>query len=216
MRKITAEVLVVFISGVLLAGCASTDTVLKNSQESFSNLLSAYPSLITVTEAQDNYYVLTVDKETLLKISRDYSASEEDVLISTPLQPFVKAGLDVTKLGQGYQSDDASLYLVTDFGKGTGVKTTPTQALFESVTAERKALTYHQELDRYGIALNGGKFEFAKDFQNNDKDLAFVIEAKPLREVGVNVQKIDGWTLTTWKDESGKDVDVLLKSYNLK
>lgn len=214
MKKIITAAISLVLAAALFTGCASTDVVLKYSQESFANIMKAYPTL--VTETKDNYYSLTVDKETLLKVSRDYSASEEDIVLSTPIQPFIKAGLDVTKLGKGYKTDDANLYLVTDFGKGTGAKSTVEQALFESVTADRKALTYHQELDHYGVVLNGGKFEFAKDYTKNDKDLVFVIAAKPLRDIGVNVQKIDGWVFKTMKDESGKDVDVLLKPYDLK
>lgn len=214
MKKIITAAISLVLAAALFTGCASTDVVLKYSKESFANIMKAYPTL--VTETKDNYYSLTVDKETLLKVSRDYSASEEDIVLSTPIQPFIKAGLDVTKLGKGYKTDDANLYLVTDFGKGTGAKSTVEQALFESVTADRKALTYHQELDHYGVVLNGGKFEFAKDYTKNDKDLVFVIAAKPLRDIGVNVQKIDGWVFKTMKDESGKDVDVLLKPYDLK
>lgn len=214
MKKIITAAISLVLAAALFTGCASTDVVLKYSKESFANIMKAYPAL--VTETKDNYYSLTVDKETLLKVSRDYSASEEDIVLSTPIQPFIKAGLDVTKLGKGYKTDDANLYLVTDFGKGTGAKSTVEQALFESVTADRKALTYHQELDHYGVVLNGGKFEFAKDYTKNDKDLVFVIAAKPLRDIGVNVQKIDGWVFKTMKDESGKDVDVLLKPYDLK
>ncbi len=214
MKKAITALLALVLATALFAGCASTDVVLKYSQKSFQDILSANPSI--VTEDQDNNYVLTVDKETLLKISKDYSISDqEDIVLSTPLQPFVKAGLDVTKLGSGYKTDDASLYLVTDFGKGSGKATTPEQALFESVKDNRSTLSYHEELGHYGIALNGGKFEFAKDYKTNDKDLVFAIAAKPLRDIGVNVEKIDGWAFKTMKDETGKDVDLLLKPYNL-
>lgn len=201
------------LAATLFAGCASADVVLKYSQSSFENILKADPEL--VKEDESNNYIITADKETLLKVSKDYSSSDEDIVLSTPLQPFVKAGLDVTKLGKGYKADDTSLYLITDFGKGSGKSVSPTQALFQSVAYDRKVLTYHEELDHYGIVLNGGKFEFAKDYKTNDKDVVYVIAAKPLRDIGVNVQKIDGWTFKTMKDETGKDVDVLLKPFNL-
>lgn len=214
MKKTMAAILAVTSAAVLLAGCSSADVVRKYSQESFANIISTHPSL--VTEDKDNEYVLTVDKETLLKISRDYSASDEDIVLSTPIQPFLKAGLVETRLGKGYKSDDANLYLVTDFGSGKGESATPQQALFEAVDFDRSALTYHEELDHYGVVLNGGKFEFAKDYKTNDKDLVFAIAAKPLRDIGVDVNKVDGWTFKTMKDETGKDVDLLLKPYNLK
>ncbi len=214
MKKILTAFAAVAAAAVLFAGCASTDVVQKYSKQSFSEILKAAPSL--VTEGKNNDYILTVDGKTFLTVSRDYSQSEEDIVLSTPVQPFINAGLDVTKLGKGYKADGTNLYLITDFGKGTGKKDTPEQALFESVTADRKALTYHQALDHYGIVLNGGKFEFAKDYTKNDKDIVFAIAAKPLRDLGVDVQKVEGWTFKTMQDESGKDVDLLLKPYNLK
>ena len=214
MKKRIAVFIAVLISVTLFTGCASTDVVQKYSKQSFSDLLKADPSLIS--EGKSNDYVLTVDGKTRLTVSRDYSKSEEDIVLSTPIQPFLDAGLDASKLGKGYKADSTTLSLVTDFGKGTGETNTPEQALFESVTADRKALTYQQALDHYGIVLNGGKFEFAKDYTKNDKDIVFVIAAKPLRDLGVDVQKVEGWAFKTMQDESGKNVDLLLKPYNLK
>lgn len=214
MKKIVTAFAAIVAATVLFTGCATTDVVQKYSKQSFSDILKTDPSL--VSEGKNNDFILTADGKTLLTVSRDYSKSEEDIVLSTPIQPFVNAGLDVSKLGKGYRADSTNLYLVTDFGKGTGGKDTPEQALFESVTADRKALTYHQALDHYGIVLNGGKFEFAKDYTKNDKDIVFAIAAKPLRDLGVDVQDVEGWTFKTMKDESGKDVDLLLKPYNLK
>ncbi len=213
MKKVFTAALALVLATAFFAGCASTDVVLKYGQSSFENILKADPEL--VKEDENNNYIITVDKETLLKVSKDYSSSDEDIVLSTPLQPFVKAGLDVTKLGKGYKADDTSLYLITDFGNGTGKSVSPTQALFQSVADDREALTYHEELGHYGIMLNGGKFEFAKDYKTNEKDLVYAIAAQPLRDLGVDVQKIDGWTLSTMKEESGKEVELLLKPFNI-
>ena len=53
-------------------------------------------------------------------------------------------------------------------------------------------LTYHQALDHYGIKLSAGKFEWAKDYTKNDKDIVFVIKAQPLKDMGVDVNHISG------------------------
>lgn len=214
MNKIITSLVAAALTAALLAGCSSADVVLKYSRQSFADILKSNPSLATVD--RDNYDVLTVDRETALKISRNYSASEEDIILSTPLAPFTRAGLNPAKLSGTYKTDGTNLFLVTDFGKGTGAKTTPEQSLFESVAANRKALTYHQALDHFGIVLNGGKFEFAKDYKKNDKDIVFVINAKPLQDIGVDVHHVDGWVFKTMQDEAGKDVDLLLKPYDLK
>lgn len=214
MKRILTAIFAAALTFALFAGCAATDVALKYSKESFSNVLKADPSL--VTEGENNDYLLTVDGKTSLKISRDYSRNGEDIVLATPLQPFLKAGLNVAKLGKDYRTDKENLYLITDYGKGTGEKNSPEQALFESVAYDRKTLTYHQALDHFGIVLNGGKFEFAKDYAKNDKDIVFAIAAKPLQEIGVDVHNVDGWIFKTMQDESGKDVDLLLKPYNLK
>lgn len=214
MKKIVTAFAAIVAATVFFTGCTTTDVVQKYSKQSFADILKADPSF--VSEGKKNDYVLTVDGKTRLTVSRDYSKSEEDIVLSTPIQPFLDAGLDAAKLGKGYQADGTTLSLVTDFGKGTGEKNTPEQALFESVTADRKSLTYHQALDHYGIVLNGGKFEFAKDYTKNDKDVVFAIAAKPLRDLGVDVQRVNGWTFKTMQDESGKNVDLLLKPYDLK
>lgn len=214
MKKIVTILFTVVTAAVFFAGYASTDVVQEYAKQSFSDILKADPTL--VSEGKSDDYILTADRKTLLTVSRDYSKSGEDIVLSTPIQPFLNAGLDASKLGKGYKGDSTTLSLVTDFGKGTGEKSTPEQALFESVTADRKALTYHQALDHYGIILNGGKFEFAKNYTKNDKDIVFAIAAKPLRDIGVDVQRVEGWTFKTMQDESGKNVDLLLKPFNLK
>ena len=136
-------------------------------------------------------------------------------MIETPLKPFVDAGLDVSKLGDGYKVVDDMFYLTADYGKGTGLKNTVTDSLFESVEYDRNMLSYHQKLDHYGIGLTAGKFEWAKDYSTNDKDIVFVIKAQPLKDLGVDVNNINGWVFATVEEEDGSKVDVLLKPYDL-
>lgn len=216
MKRIVATLLVASFSLVVLAGCADTDVIAKYSPGSFSKIVDAYPELVVDQTLTDHYYYLSVDEETTLKISHDYEQTgTEDIMVVTPLQPFTDAGLDVTKLSEGYRADDNSLYFAVDYGKGTGEKPNVTDALFDSVTSDREALTYHQELDHYGIMVTGGKFEFAKDYTTNDKDVVFVLLAEPLEAMGVDVQNVDGWIFKTMQDMDGSDVDVLLKPYDL-
>lgn len=216
MKKSFIIILSLITVGVFLTGCAATDVVLKYSPDSLDAIVDAYPAIVTDNTAIDHYYYVTVDSETTLKVSRDYSLTgKEDIVIQTPLQPFLDAGLDVTKLGDGYRADDTMFYMTADYGNGTGMKDTLTKSVFESVTYNRATLSYHQALDHYGVKLPGGKIEWAKDYKTNDKDIVFVIAAKPLVDIGVDVQNIDGWVFKTMQDEDGNDIDVLLKPYDL-
>lgn len=216
MKKAYVIILTLLTASVLLTGCTAIDVVLKYSPGSLDAITAAYPSLVTDKTQTDNYYYITVDSETTLKVSRDYSLTgNEDIIIKTPLKPFLDAGLEVNKLGDGYRTDDTMFYLTADYGNGTGTKDTLTESVFESVAYNREMLTYHQALGHYGVKLPGGKIEWAKDYKANDKDLVFVIAAKPLADIGVDVQNIGGWVFKTMQDESGSDIDVLLKPYDL-
>ena len=216
MKKTISIALALALVAILLTGCAATDVILKYSPASLDTIVEKFPAIMTDSAKTDHYFNLSVDGETTLKVSRDFSLTgAEDVVIQTPLKPFLDAGLDPAKLGAGYRADDTSLYLVADFGAGTGAQSTVTNALFESVKADRSVLTYHADLDHYGIKLPAGKFEWAKDESVNDKDIVFVIAAQPLADLGVDVQNVDGWVFKTMKDDAGKDFDVLLKPFSL-
>jgi len=217
MKKVIVSILILVSIAVLFAGCAETDVVQNYSPVSLDAITKAFPQLVKDNTLNDHYFYVTVDDETTLKVSHDYSMTgKEDIVIVTLLKPFTDAGLDVTKLGEGYKVTGEKFYLTADYGDGTGKKENLTDSVMEAVKFDRKMLTYHQALDHYGIKLTQGKFEWAKDYQKNDKDLVFVIAAKPLADLGVNVQNINGWIFKTMQDENGNDVDVLLKPYDLK
>ena len=251
MKKIISLTLAFILMTVLLAGCAKVDNVLKSGQESFAGIVKAYPDIIKDNTKED-YISLSVDGATTLKLSRDYGLTgKEDLLIETPLKPFLDAGLDVSKLTDGYKVQDEKFYLIGDYGDGTGTKGTAQDSLFESVSYDRTMLTYHRDLDycgistrgnekdsfftrtlnkifgdtamlsdpkgldRFGIRISKSKFEYAKNYAKNDKDIVFMIEAKPLMAFGVDVHHVDGWIFTTMEDLDCNDTDVLLKTYDL-
>lgn len=216
MKKILAVSALVLSLAVFAAGCAGADVVLKYSPASFTKIVDTYPDLVTDTTKTDHYYSITVDGETTLKISHDYSLTgANDIMIVTPLAPFTAAGLDTAKLGEGYSINGDMFELTADYGNGSGMKDTVTDSLFDSVKADRTMLTYHSALDHYGIKLTNGKFEYAKDYTNNDKDLVFVLAADPLKAIGVDVNNVEGWVFKTMQNEDGSSVDVLLKPYDL-
>lgn len=216
MKKLISPLVVLTLVAALLTGCAATDVILKYSPMSLDTIIEKSPSIVTDNTKSDHYFYLSADGETTLKVSHDYSLTgAEDLVLQTPLLPFVDAGLDPAKLGAGYRTDADTLYLVADFGAGTGEKSTITDALFESATADRSILSYHAALDHYGIQLPAGKFEWAKDAATNDKDIVFVLAAQPFADLGVDVQNIEGWGFMTTQDDAGKDIDILVKPYGL-
>ena len=197
----------------LLTGCQALDVVLNQSPASLDSILNAYPEI--QAEVIGNYYVLSVDGETKLLISKDYTASDsEDIAIVTPIAPFVAAGLDPTGLGEGYRVEGDLLYLTADYGDGP-INSSPSAALLQSAKINRKVLSYHADMDHFGIKLPNGKFEFAKDHRANDKDIVFVVMAEPLAALGLDVEKVDGWAYMEMDDMNGGIDKVLLKPYTL-
>jgi len=215
MKKIPSILLALTLTALLLVGCSSLDVILRDSPKSLDAILSANPALVYAPTNDSPYFALSVDGATSLLVSKDFSLTSEDVLFETPLKPFVDAGLDVSNLPAGYRADAENLFLTADFGSGKDAKTSITSALLASAAFDRSVLGYHAALDHYGVALPGGKFEWAKDYATNDKDIVFVLAAKPLADLGVDVQNVDGWVFKTMQDDAGKDFDVLLKPYSL-
>ncbi|HPK15020.1 MAG: hypothetical protein BWY35_00659 [Firmicutes bacterium ADurb.Bin248] len=203
------------LAAALLAGCAALDVVASYGRASLGELLAAHPALL-VRDETDPYMRLSADGETYLLVSRDFGASgDEDILIQTPLQPFLDAGLDESKLPEGYRADGALFFVCADYGVGTGARADFADALFEAPAYDPGLLTYHGALDHFGVALSHGKFEWAKDEAKNDKDIVFVLDAARLRGLGADAANVAGWTLVTMQDEKGGDFDVLIKAYDL-
>ena len=216
MKKYIAAFAMAISLTIFAAGCANADVVRKYSQGSFSEIVQSFPELVTDTTKTDHYFSVTVDGETTLRISNDYSLTgANDIMIVTPVRPFAAAGLIAEKLADGYSVAGDMFELTAGYGDGTGMKNTVTDSLFESVTQDRSKLAYHTELDHYGIELTNGKFEYAKDYTNNDKDIVFVLAADPLKALGVDVNNVEGWIFKTMQNEDGSSVDVLLKAYDL-
>jgi hypothetical protein len=187
--------------------------VRKYAPDSLNAVIEASPELV---KNDGEYFRLTVDGNTVLRVSRDFKASgQEDVLISTPLAPFLDAGLDPEKLGEGYAVQDDTLLLTADYGEGSGEKESITDALFQAADHDRMSLTYHKELDHYGVGLPNGKIEWAKDYTNNDKDIVFVLLAEPLKGTGVDVEAIEGWSYMVMMGEDGTETEVLVRPYDL-
>ena len=215
MKKVLSILVSLTLATLLLAGCSALDVILRDSPKALDAILTAKPALVAASTADDPYFTLSADGETKLLVSKNFSLSTEDVLVETPLKPFVDAGLDVSSLPEHYRVNGDQLFLAADFGDDKTEQTSLTGALFAAVAADRSALSYHAALDHYGLVLPGGKFEWAKDYTKNDKDLVFVLAAKPLADLGVDVKNVGGWVFKTMQDDAGKDFDVLLKPYSL-
>lgn len=192
---------------ILVAGCASTDVVRREAQSSFEEILavdSVESSII------DGYAHIIIDEGYHFDLSLNPQSTTEDVIMAVMAMPFLDAGLDVSKLPSNMRIKDDML-LIT-FDGIVGSMTSDAKGQMESLLSNnRELLSYHSELDHFGIALGDHKFEWAKNLASNDKDAVFILSADVLRSIGVDVESVDGWMFSMMDG-----MDLLLKPIDLK
>ena len=85
MKKHLALTIAFVVVAALLTGCASIDVILKHSPSSLDQITEKYPAILSDNTEVDHYYYLSVDGETALKVSRDFSQTgAEDLVMQTP------------------------------------------------------------------------------------------------------------------------------------
>lgn len=208
MKKI---IFILFTLTFILTGCVNTDVVRTYSEKSLEQIVTNFKEIV---KDEDNRYILTSDDSNSLIVRKNYSESEEDIIMELDAAPFINAGMSETNIPNNYRVENNKLIIPTDFGKGES--NSFLEAFFLSADNQRNKLSYHKELDHYGVELYyGNKFEFAKDCKTNDKDIVFVLAVEPLKELNIDVKNIEGWTFKTIRQTNGTEVDVIVKAYDM-
>lgn len=209
---------------VVLSGCQQTDVVGKTAITSFDAVLQTIPDQVAADE-QNGGWALTAPDDTARFIwSQDYSsANPHDVMLVTDLQPFVDAGLDVTKLPAGMVVGNQIMVgtMLGDEKLTYQGAVTPLASFEQIVRLKRDHIKYHAALDHYGVDLgDGNMFEWAKDMSTNDKDIVFALNPQPFIDAGVDPTKVSGWVFakvqTEDKDKQPIEVDKFLKPFSIK
>ena len=207
---------------ITLSACAQTDVVGKTAKTSFANVLKAMPDQLEEDEMNGGWSLSAPDQSARFIWSKDYSKSPiHDVMIEFDAAPFIEAGLDVSKLEEGFFEDKIMLgtKLGNDELKYNG-EATADSSFNKIVELYRESIGYHEVLDHYGVDLgDGNKFEWAKDMNTNDKDIVFVVDPEIFIEAGVDPEKVEGWAYASveTKDDKGKTIEVkkFLKPFNV-
>jgi hypothetical protein len=206
----------------LLASCTQLDVIGKDSIDSFGKVLTAAGDLAANDDANAGYTIKAPDGAARFIWVRDFSKSTGfDMALEFDAQPFIDAGLDVSKLPQSIQVKDGLLFIGAELGSSSPTgEATPVNAYRQAVDQSRARIKYHTALDHYGVDLGGGNmFEWAKDTSTNDKDIVYVLNPQPFIDAGVAPDKVSGWVFAKvpTMDENNKpiEVDKLLKPFNL-
>lgn len=198
------------------------DVIGDKSIDSFGKVLDITQEQTSENTAYGGWFLTSPDGEASIFWSRDNSKSTYDVLLEVNIQPFLSAGLDVSKLPEGMVVND-KIIVGTDLDNNSPTyegDVTPLTSYQQIVDNSRDTIKYHMAMDHYGIDLgNGNMFEWAKDMTKNDKDIVYVLNPQPFIDAGVDPQKVDGWAFAKVEtmDEKGKtvEVDKFLKPFEL-
>ena len=223
MKKKSILIPVLLVATVIFAGCTSQlDVVADKSISSFESVINELP---IEADSEDSSWILTApDNSAKFLWSKDFSSTTDyDVKLEFDSQPFINAGLDISKLPEGAIYGD-KIILGTDLSDEKSTyngEATPLDSYKKIVEKSRDNIGYHAALDHYGIDLeNGNMFEWAKDISANDKDIVFVLNPQMFIDAGVNPQEVEGWVFAKVEtmDKDGKkiEVDKFLKPFDLK
>jgi hypothetical protein len=222
MKKKLLIVALFSIALLALTACSQTDVVGKVSITSFDAAIKA--SDVQKDDIYGGWSLVAPDKTARFIWSRDFSVSApHDVMMELDAQPFIAAGLDISKLEAGMFIDGKIMVgqSLGDTAFPANAQATAQASNEQLVKTKRESVGYHEKLDHYGIDVgNGNKFEWAKDISKNDKDIVFVLDPKIFIDAGVDPDNVDGWVFAKVevKDAAGKPIEVekFLKPFNLK
>ncbi|MBP1754439.1 MAG: uncharacterized protein H6Q59_837 [Firmicutes bacterium] len=215
-------VLFIIISLLGLTACDKLDVIGDQSEKSFDEVLNVMKSKVALDDTFEGWSITSPDKETRFLWSKDFSKTTTDAYLEVDAQPFIDAGLDITKLPEGMVVGD-KIIVGTDLGDENITyvgEASPLDSYKKLVKHYRDNISYHAALDHYGVKLgNGNMFEWAKDMKTNDKDIVFVLNPQPFLDAGVNPAKLESWVFAKVEtmDDNGKkiQVDKFLKPFDL-
>jgi hypothetical protein len=213
-------------AALTLSACKSTDVVGKVAVTSFEAVLDVSKDKVSSNDAANSWTLQSPAGENF-SWSKDFSSDKPDASVDFDAAPFIKAGLDVSKLpSDKYVYDQTTGRITMPYELSQDKFTysgeaTPIDSFKKIVETNRKAIGYHEVLDHYGVGLgNGNMFEWAKDMSTNDKDIVFVLNPQPFIDAGVDPSKVTEWVFAkveiTDENNNKKQVDKFLKPYNLK
>jgi hypothetical protein len=178
------------------AACKQLDVVASNALKSFQEVTNTVPDRIEADEMNGGWALTAPDDSARFIWSKDFSKSPlHDVMLEFSAQPFLDAGLDASRLPEEIVVYEDKIMVGTKLGEEAFTyrgDITPYASFEQIVKLKGGSIGYHTALDHYGIDLAGGNmFEWAKDMNTNDKDIAFVLNPEPFIQAGVDPDKVE-------------------------
>ena len=226
MKMIVAVVSVLAIV-LSLAACGRVET----GNETSDNAYAAFVAIVNQNKDKLGFHSEKMHwglelQEDKFEWSKDSSAHQLDFAMALQAQPFIDAGLDVSKL-------EDSGYVFIPGAEADGMKTPdliahPYDVSDKKETAQgfedamRRLLkqdpslvSYNQEEKYYALHLSDGYVvRWTEELGLNDADMTFVIAADPLVAAGLDAAKMEG---SGWAFHAAGEAtpNQLVRSYKL-
>ena len=235
--KINKKILAVAVSSVMvltLAGCTRTVTGNTESDEglaAFNQIVKTYPDKKGYHEALKHWgFELPTGEK--FEWSKDMSANEADLAMVMLADPLVEAGLDVEKLdenewlykpaGPDEMGKELPNLLIKPYDVSANKQESKgSEDSFRRILKEDNSLVkYDEELGKYRLSVGeSNEVQWTKELGSDDEDMVFVLNAQPLVEAGLDVDKLEGtdWTFKpAGKDALGENPDQIVRVYDIK
>ena len=221
MRKIAAAALCLLI--LTQSACRSLDVIGRDSAESFGQLLEIMNDYVAFNEQRGRYELSSPDGSALFCWNASFSDKDEfDFMIYIKADVFISAGMNIENLPSGFIYEDGWLITGTKAASGPSADSyaeSPEDSYRLILDFSRESLSFHYEGGHF--SLNTGadnSFEWAKDLNENENAVIFMLDPKPFSDAGINTGQISGWELKTVSSHAGMSMvhtEKLVKSFSI-
>ncbi|WP_163192930.1 hypothetical protein [Clostridium thermarum] len=212
------------VIGVSFTGCSKGSTgseLCDKAYKAFTVVVKENKDKIGYHDALSHWGIKMPSGEKF-EWTKDTAANVADLAIVALADPFINAGLDVTKLDKNQwlfepAAKEGTEQLPNRLIKPYNVSDKRFQtegyedAMRNIIKTDNNLITYNPDAKKYVISLGQGfEVQWTESLGTNESDMVFVFDAKPLVEAGLDVNKLSG---SGWEvKEDGK----LVKAFKLK
>ena len=221
---------------VSLAGCSRTITGNQesdNALDAFNEIVAAYPENKGFHKALQ-HWGFTLPSGEKFEWSKDMSANVADFAMVMLADPLVDAGLDVTKLdenewlyepaGKDDMGEELPNRLIKPYNVSDKKQTSngSEDSMRRLLKVDTNIVKYHEDQKHFALKLGeGNAVQWTEELGVNDEDMIFVLNAEPLIEAGLDVNKLEGsgWIFREASEDNmgmGANPDQIVKTYDIK
>jgi hypothetical protein len=222
-----SKVILLLIIGAL--GFAGCNRVVTGSEES-DRALAAFNAMVKADLSRKGYHDalkhwgLSLPGGGKFEWTKDMSAGPIDFAMVIPAEPFIRAGLEVDRLGGGFVFQAAGVeggmatpdlllrpYDVSDKRENSQGSEDALRRIFKE---NNRLVAYQGDLQAYRLLLGEGfEVRWTEKLGLNAADLSFIIPADPLIAAGLDPARLGGWVFKAAADTGAGNQ--LVESYSL-